>query len=84
MWCVVCELWLVGWLLLQAASSGRMADFLGGELAGGVIGFEEVSRVLEGREGREEEVLHGAGVRFQVVMKQLGKRDTTTKIKVCR
>ena len=69
---------------LQAASSGRMADLLGGEMTAGVIGFEAVSRgLVEGRDGEEvEEVSHGAGARFQVVMKQLGKKDTTTKIKV--
>ena len=74
-------------LFLQAASSGRMADLLGGELTPGFVGFETVSRGMGGREGEEEgggseEVSHGAGVKFQVVMKQLGKRDTTTKIKV--
>lgn len=30
-----------------------------------------------------EEVSHGSGSKFQVVMKQLGKKDTTTKLKVC-
>ena len=73
-------------LLSQAASSGRMADLLGGELATGFIGFETASRGIGGREGEQdggtEEVSHGAGAEFQVVMKQLGKRDTTTKIKV--
>ena len=63
-----------------------MADLLGGELATGFIGFETVSRGIGGREGEQdggtEEVSHGAGTEFQVVMKQLGKRDTTTKIKV--
>ena len=49
-------------------------------MTAGVIGFEAVSRGLEGEGGVVEEVSHGA--RFQVVMKQLGKRDTTTKIKV--
>ena len=74
----------------QAASSGRMADLLGGELTAGFIGFEAVSRGMgreeEGEEGEEEggveEVSHGTGAQFQVVMKQLGKRDTTTKLKV--
>ena len=52
-------------------------------MTAGVIGFESVSRGLEGREEEgEEEVLHSAGARFQVVMKKLGKRDATTKIKV--
>ena len=61
-----------------------MVDLLGGEMSAGVIGFEVVSRGLGEGEGEGgEEVLHGTGARFQVVMKQLGKRDTTTKIKVC-
>ena len=33
--------------------------------------------------GGGEEVSHGSGSKFQVVMKQLGKKDTTTKLKVC-
>lgn len=32
--------------------------------------------------GGGEEVSHGSGSKFQVVMKQLGKKDTTTKLKV--
>lgn len=66
-----------------------MADLLGGELTAGFIGFEAVSRGMgreeegeEGEEGGVEEVSHGTGAQFQVVMKQLGKRDTTTKLKV--
>ena len=51
-------------------------------MTAGVIGFEAVSRGLEREGGLVAEVSHGAGARFQVVMKQLGKRDTTTKIKV--
>ena len=51
-------------------------------MTAGVIGFEAVSRGLEREGGVVAEVSHGAGARFQVVMKQLGKRDTTTKIKV--
>ena len=55
-------------------------------MATGFIGFETVSRGIGGREGEQEgdmeEVSHGAGAEFQVVMKQLGKRDTTTKLKV--
>lgn len=74
--------------LPQAASSGRMADLLGGESATGFIGFEAVSRGMGGEEGEGaggvDEVSHGAGAELQVVMKQLGKRDTTTKLKVCR
>ena len=67
-------------VFLQTASSGRMAELLGGD-GGGFIGFETVSGGVGGMEG--EEVAHGAGAEFQVVMKQLGKRDTTTKLKVC-
>ena len=69
-----------------------MADLIAGESATGFIGFEAVSRGM-GREGEDEEeeeeeeggveeVSHGAGAEFQVVMKQLGKRDATTKLKV--
>ena len=32
--------------------------------------------------GSSEEVTHGVSTKFQVVMKQLGKKDTTTKLKV--
>jgi hypothetical protein len=32
--------------------------------------------------GGGEELSHGSGSKFQVVMKQLGKKDTTTKLKV--
>lgn len=32
--------------------------------------------------GASEEVVHGVSTKFQVVMKQLGKKDTTTKLKV--
>lgn len=62
-----------------------MADLLGDELSAGFIGFEAVSRGMgreEEEEGGVEEVSHGTGAQFQVVMKQLGKRDTTTKLKV--
>ena len=70
-----------------------MAELMGGD-SGGFIGFEAVSGGLGGGSwdgggvsvgvGGEvsEEVPHGAGAEFQVVMKQLGKRDTTTKLKV--
>ena len=37
-----------------------------------------------GATGGGEEVNIGAGTKFQVVMKQLGKKDTTTKLKVCQ
>ena len=71
---------------IQAASSGRMADLLGDELTPGFIGFEAVSRGMGEKEGEvngvSEEVSHSSGAKFQVVMKQLGKRDATTKIKV--
>ena len=81
-------------IFLQSASSGRMVELMGGELGGGVIGFEAVSSGLvqpgaseniEGATGGGggEEVTHGVGTKFQVVMKQLGKKDTTTKLKVC-
>ena len=68
-----------------------MADLLGGESAAGFIGFEAVSQGLGrvmgegeggGGGGGVEEVSFGAGAVFQVALKQLGKRDTTTKIKV--
>ena len=36
-----------------------------------------------GAGGGGGEVSHGSGSKFQVVMKQLGKKDTTTKLKVC-
>lgn len=69
--------------LPQTASSGRMAELMGGE-AGGFIGFEAVSGRVGGWEGvAVEEVPCGVGAEFQVVLKQLGKRDTTTKLKVC-
>lgn len=72
-----------------------MAELIGGEV-GGVIGFEEVSssraeNTLSVEGARQEgerskrdskEVLYGDSSQFQVVMKQLGKRDTTTKLKV--
>ena len=65
-----------------------MAELMGGE-AGGFIGFEAVSGRLGGWEGVDgeggravEEVPCGVGAEFQVVLKQLGKRDTTTKLKV--
>ncbi len=68
----------------QSASSGRMAELLGGD-GGGFIGFEAVSGGAVGGEGNGEGegvAFLGQGAEFQVVMKQLGKRDTTTKIKV--
>lgn len=65
-----------------------MAELVGG----GFIGFEAVSAGLAGTEGGGargegeggvvEEASRGVGAAFQVVMKQLGKRDTTTKLKV--
>ena len=53
--------------LLQHGATGSEASSLGAEAGGG---------------GREE-VSHGSASKFQVVMKQLGKKDTTTKLKVC-
>ena len=78
----------------KSASSQRMVELLGGDMSG-VIGFDKVSSILYhadeislgemagGMEVGEAsmDVLHG-GSQFQVVMKQLGKRDTTTKLKV--
>ena len=67
-----------------------MAELMGGD-SGGFIGFEAVSGGLGGGSWDgggvsvgevSEEVPRGAGAEFQVVMKQLGKRDTTTKLKV--
>jgi len=63
-----------------------MAELLGGD-GGGVIGFRAVSgHTLEGweevKEGAGEEVHCGVGAEFQVVLKQLGKKDSTTKLKV--
>lgn len=74
---------------LQSASSGRMAELLGGD-RGRFIGFDDVSRGAVGPvgggggggEGEGEAVSHASGAEFQVVMKQLGKRDATTKMKV--
>ena len=65
-------------IYLQTANSQRMAELLGGDV-GGVIGFEAVSR------RRYSESFRPAGMdnsELQVVLKQLGKRDTTTKLKV--
>ena len=61
-----------------------MAELLGGD-GGGVIGFDAVSGHVDAgweEEEEEEEVPRGTGTEFQVVMKQLGKRDSTTKLKV--
>ena len=71
-----------------------MAELIAGNTAG-FVGFEAVSSVLTGDKwGALEQVQETklgdldtsnyiASVEFQVVMKQLGKRDTTTKLKVC-
>ena len=64
-----------------------MVEFLGGD-GRGVIGFGAVSGHTVGgwgevEEGTEDEVHHGLGTEFQVVLKQLRKRgDSTTKLKV--
>jgi hypothetical protein len=60
---------------VKAASSGRMSELLGDE-ATGFIGFDSVSP----NGGLDEQLLRVDGS-FQVVMKQLGKRDPTTKLK---
>lgn len=63
---------------LQTANSQRMAELLGGDV-GGVIGFDTVSK------RRFSETFRSPGAdntELQVVLKQLGKRDTTTKLKV--
>ena len=72
-----------------------MVELLGGEM-GGVIGFDQVSALLPQLDERSPGgVAGGVAMRkaplmegrddssqYQVVMKQLGKRDTTTKLKV--
>ena len=74
-----------------------MAELLGGDVEG-VIGFDAVSTspgaspgtrrhsmpasMVGAVGGASSEVLYGDSSQFQVVMKQLGKRDTTTKLKV--
>lgn len=74
-----------------------MAELIGGDV-GGVIGFDSVSSTTTtdgdfslNNKGEEQgcvvsEVLYGDSSQFQVVLKQLGKRDTITKLKVssCR
>ena len=74
----------------QTASSGRMSELLGSE-AVRFIGFDSVSGGLSGSNqaegidggGRIEDLLAaGSGSSFHVAMKQLGKRDPTTKLKV--
>lgn len=65
---------------------------MGGDV-GGVIGFDALSSKASNRRssgGRDElkggasgsEPLYGDSSQFQIVLKQLGKRDTTTKMKV--
>ena len=73
----------------QSASSQRMMDLMGGGV-GSVIGFSSVSGVTSSRHrglgaeshGAVDETLYGESSQFQGVMKQLGKRDPTTKLKV--
>lgn len=73
----------------QSASSGRMSELLGSE-AMGFIGFDTISTGFHGNStdstdggGRVEDLLvAGAGSSFHSVMKQLGKRDPTTKLRV--
>eukprot|EP00731_Ephydatia_muelleri_P018544 Em0011g584a len=69
-----------------------MAELIAGSAAG-FVGFEAVSSALTGdkwgaveqvqetKPGDQDPANYGASVEFQVVMKQLGKRDTTTKLK---
>ena len=71
---------------VQTASSSRASELLGKEAGGGFIGFGAVSVGLAGTSnggGKREELLQSSGAEFQVVMKQLGKKDPTTKLKVC-
>ena len=67
-----------------------MVDLMGSGM-GGVIGFSTVSAGVphfgarggaKGVGDASNEVLYGESSHFQVVMKQLGKRDSTTKLKV--
>lgn len=69
--------------LTQSASSGRMSELLGSEGVG-FIGFDQVSSGFHGNttDGGEDILMVGTGSNFTVVMKQLGKRDPTTKLKV--
>lgn len=66
-----------------------MVELLGGEM-GGVIGFDEVSSILSHFDQMSDGGMAGGvgngededSSQFQVVMKQLGKRDPITKLKV--
>lgn len=57
--------------LLQRGAGGGNRSSEGAVGGGGGVGG-----------GGEDVSLYGAGTKFQVVMKQLGKKDTTTKLKV--
>jgi hypothetical protein len=61
-----------------------MSELLGGDV-GGVIGFDAVSPVHDPMGLGPElamDMLQEHSSQFQIVLKQLGKRDTTTKLKV--
>ena len=66
----------------ESVSSGLLPP--GGTSQGGAEGGATNAPGLgdAGARGGGEEVNIGAGTKFQVVMKQLGKKDTTTKLKV--
>ena len=68
----------------ESVSSGLLptgGTALGSE--GGATNASSDAGARGGGGGGGEEVNIGAGTKFQVVMKQLGKKDTTTKLKVC-
>ena len=63
----------------EAVSSGLVQPGASGNSEGVPVGAEG----LGGEGGVLDEVTPGASTKFQVVMKQLSKKDTTTKLKVC-
>lgn len=67
----------------EAVSSGLLQRGAAAAAAAGNGTGDQASTLATGAGGGGgEEVSHGSGSRFQVVMKQLGKKDTTTKLKV--
>ena len=74
--------------LFQPASSSRMADKLAqsGEL-GRFVGFDSLaggsSSLNHADGGLHDTHMHNEGAHFTTALRQLGKRDTTTKLKVC-